>query len=787
MKHPDDVLERNVRALLRRSYVPALPAPHFRDRLESLFQAEIARRRPLGPPGSSPALPKRRTSGRPLLFALAAALLALLFGWRFFAGQAAHTPASLVAHGEVALGFPDGSWRAAGDEERAHGLQVAAPVLVVITPERVEFELLVASGRVHLGERSELELVLDGERAAATLRRGSAWFTGDGQRMELPLGVRAPLQILALASVPAAPPADVRVRETREALSSAPAPAAPVDTPSARVFAGHVADAESGQSLRAFSVALLAERRGHQTFPPVRREFEGGEGFFAWADPPSGKQRVFVHAEGYALRALGEFDFSDELPELLVELEPGVRVRGSVLDQDGNPIANALVLSENDVPIDGLLFEHSEYAFWLPIQARSQPDGRFELAHLTPGVHTLRANAAGFALTWEDDVQAPLAPHDELVITLGQGGAIAGRVTRDDGGPGDGVEVVAVAMDLVQRLRQSFTLTRTDAEGRYRFEHLPPMTILVVVMRTGSGNGGERPDVRPVQVIEDETVQVDFLATPRGIRLSGHVRAQDGTPLPHRSLGLFDSETANWSQDWVASTTGADGTYAFEGVRPGRYALYLVDDIGRWLRCLDELELAPQALDVEHDLVVPTARFEVVCRNADGAPVEQSALIVMRLEPDGRETFAGYGQTDAQGRFTFVEQRPGRYYVLAYPQQPGLGFARSELVDVSEDHGPELELLHEAGGAVDVLVRAEDGHALEGATVFFHDETGAEHQFSRVPLTDSAGRYRAPGLCPGRYRVQAGLTGYQGAPVEFRYELGSELEVPVILAPIPLR
>ncbi len=785
MKH--DVLEHNVRRLLRRSYVPALPAPHFRDRLESLFLAEIERRRPLGRPGSRPALPKRRTSGLPLLLALAAALLALLVGWRFFASEAPLTPASLVARGEVALGFPDGSWRTAGAQERLHGLRVTAPVLLVVTPESVEFELLVASGRVHLGNSSELQLVLDGpggeQEASATLLRGSAWFTRDGQRrIDLVQGVRAVLQGLLLAQAPAAPPAGARSPEARQALTTAPAPATPGVPPSARVFAGHVADAESGQSLRTFTVALLAERRGHQTFPPVQREFSDGDGFFAWEDPPSGKQRVFVHAEGHALRALGEFDFSSKLPELLVELETGVSVRGSVLDQHGNPIANALVLSENDAPIDGLLFEHSEYAFWLPIQARSQPDGRFELAHLTPGEHTLRANAAGFAMTWVDEVQAPLDARDELVITLGQGGAIEGKVTRDDGGPWAGVEVVAVAMDLVQRLRQSFALARTDAEGRYRFEHLPPMTILVVVMRSD-----ERPDVRPVQVIEDETVQVDFFATTRGIRLHGHVLAKDGTPLPHRSLGLFDAETANWSQDWVASTTGADGAYAFEGVQPGRYALYLVDDIGRWLRCLGELELAPYALEVEHDLVVPSARFEVVCRDEDGAPAEQSALIVMRLEEDGRETFAGYGQTDAAGSFLFVEQRPGRYYVVAYPQQPGLAFARSELVEVSEDHGPELELLHEAGGAVDVLVRASDGRALEGASVLFRDETGAEHQLSRVPLTDSAGRYHAPGLRPGRYRVQAHLAGFQGAPVEFRYELGSELEVPVVLEPVVLQ
>jgi protocatechuate 3,4-dioxygenase beta subunit len=654
----------------------------------------------------------------------------------------------------------------------------------VVTPENAALELLSAAGNVHLAPSSEIELARAGDGAAdtgesiVTLRHGSAWFTSAGERRALALDVPTPL----FAAPPAAPP---RAESTSVAVREAPASpplAPPATAPAPRVFAGHVAGPD-GAKIPAFTVALLHERVAHQTFPPTRREFTDGDGFFTWPDPPSGKQRVFVYAPGFALRALGEFDFSAAPPELMLELEPGVTVRGSVLDPAGNPVPDALVFSESEAPTDGLFFALNENAFWLPVQARTGADGRFALEHVTPGVQTLRVDAAGFAPAWADGVSAPAAPEAELTFTLARGGAIEGQVAREDGGPEVGAELVAVAMDQVQRSRQSFALTRTDDAGHYRIEHLPTTTILVVRLR-----GNEPPDARPVLVVEGTTLRADFIPPRRGIHLHGRLVDAARQPLPFRNLGLFDAETASWSEDWVASSSTADGSYVFDGVQPGRYALYLVDDYGRGLRCVDELVLAPDALDVEHDVATPSGRFDVRVRAAEGGEaLDKTMLIVTRLERDGRASFAGYGSTDADGRYAFVEQRPGRYVVTAYPSRPGLGFAHSEVVELGDGPGPSLELLLEPGGAVDVLVRAADGRALEGATVLFHDQEGAEHNFSRVPRSDSAGRYHAEGLRPGRYRVEAELAGYQSATTTFELRLGSKPDVTILLAPLPPR
>lgn len=787
MSDRPDALERNVRALLRRSYVPALPAPPFRDRLEALFLGEVerggaARRRAgVGSPrsGTRARSPARLATA----FALAAALLALFLGWRLFTDEAVPSRAGLLARGEVALELTDGAWRAADEEERVHGLRFAPPALVVVTPADAGLDVLVAAGRVHVDERSELALRDDGHDLLATLRSGSAWFQRGDERSALAPGVSRSLR--APEPAPASPLASTDEGAPREAVEPALSPA-PISPAAARTLVGTVVAAADGAPLSAFTVALLPDWGGNEFPPPDVRQFTSPDGTFRWPDPPTGLQRVFVHAPGYALCALGGHDFGGGLPELRAELVPGLSVRGSVLDAEGNPVPDALVLSENEAPIDGLLFSLplSVQNDWLPIQTRTGPDGRFELAHLNPGKHTLRADAPGFAPSWKERVSLPRADETELVFTLGPGGTVEGTVTRADGGPCAGAEIVVVAMDQVERARMSFAYAETDAAGFYRLEHLPEMTMIVVRVRS---EGRPDPEVSPVQVVEGETVVANFGASLRGARLFGRVLARNGAPLGSQNVGLFEAETASWNQDWVATTTRADGAYEFSGVRPGRYLIYLIDDMGRGLRCVDEVRLAPGQLELEHEVRLPDGRLSVTVYDARSAQPAEALLIVSRIEDDGRSTFSAYGLCDAVGSFAFAEMRAGTYQVVAYPTQGNLGFATSERVELGPDAPVALELGLEEGGQVDVVVRDMDGHPLEKAAVVFTDEAGVEHLFSRLPMTDAAGRYRAQGVRPGRYRVVAHMAGHQGTPVEFRFELGRELVVPIVLAPAPPR
>jgi hypothetical protein len=753
-----EILARNVAALLKRSYAPALPTPLFRDKLAQRFGAELARRRR-----------PRRTLPR-LAVALAAALVLVFAALRAFAPDAVPTRVELVAAGEVALELADGVWRAADAEEREHGLAFVPPHLAVVTPAARGFDVLCAPGRLALAPASELRVLSEPGPLRAELVAGRATFHSRAGARALEIGRHF---VLADAGVELAGTGPERPAERETAAVDAVEPA-----PEARELRGRVRASEDGASVTRFTVGLLRERTGNATYPPVTRAFESADGAFLWPDPPRGKQRVYVHAEGFALAPLGEFTL-DATQTLEVRLERGVELAGTVRDEQGNPIAGALVIAEDEAPTDGLFFARSEDAFWLPVQTRSGADGRFTLAHAGVSAlgSVLRTSADGYAPSWRKNAR----PGEELEVVLRSGGTLEGRVTGIDGSPSAGAQIVVVAMEQPTLPRTNFALATTDLEGNYEVEHLPPLTMIAVLMREG-----DRPDVRPLQMVEGTRVRADFALASSGVTLRGTMLGPDGDPRALQNVGLFERSSATWNRDWIASTTGRDGGFLFESLAPGRYLVFLIDELGRHLRCVDEFELGSELFLVERDIRVPASELLVHLRHADGAPVTEAAVVLERLEVDGDDSFAALGLSGIDGSFRFVEQRPGRYRLSAYPSDGRTGFATHELVELGATPA-ELTLTHGPGGAALVTVHSADGRPLARATVLFVTDDGREHSFSQVPETDSDGRFRALGLAPGHYTVRVNCEGYESTSVRLDSTPGAEALLPITLRARPAR
>lgn len=757
-----DVLERNVRALLRESYVPALPTPAFRDRLESVFVAEAARR--------AATAPFRRLLGtrRRRLLAAAAVVLILL------GVQAAWTVHSLgkprpgahrllLDRGEVAVGLADGSWRAATDEEAAEGLAYEGSQLHVETPEDLPFRVRAGGDVVRMAGRSAL--TLRGPLAAprATLLRGRAtWLNGEDGRIVRDLVVGAPVVL----ERPRAPAEAARGGEGAAAREPAPLDAAlasselPAPAVLASGLSGRVVEASSGDPVTRFTVGLLGKAVDFRPAVPVTRTFESVDGTFAWPDAPTGEQRVFVFAEDFVLAQLGRRELPLHEP-VRIELDPGAALRGSVLDSEGNPVPDALVIPESELPCDMITLRDTEQTFWVPVAARTRSDGRFVLPHLPLGPQTLRVTADGWAPAWLAVEVTGTTGAPEVVVRLAPGGAVAGRVTGADGGPRAGALLITMPMDASQGQRRAhFDMTHTGADGRYRFEHLPTGSMIVVLTGLDAP-----PEVKPVLVREAGTEAVDFSAPRGGTRLRGLLSDAGGAPIGLQNMALIDlatSENTRWDQSWVATTTDPDGHYLFDGVAPGTYQIFLIADQGRGLRLVDELTV-PGEPELQHDVRVPPGHVEVEVVDGRGTPEAEAILFLFRREGP-RWTFAGHGRSDESGRGGFAGVPTGVYRVEVCPTREGLGHAWRDDVTLTASGPVTLVLELPEGGGVSGRLVDETTTPVASARVLFRDAEGFDHSGSLMPFTDDAGAFQAFGLPPGEYTVRA--FGPDGRSVE---------------------
>jgi hypothetical protein len=741
-----DVLERNVRALLRRSYVPALPTPVFRDRLESLLLAEVARRTAVRP------APRRLRRVTVAVLAMAAATVLVFLGARVLRhdGEARTPRTALLARGEVALGDADGSWRAASPEEVEHGLLYAAALLEVETPAGRTLPVRIGAGVLRVAEDTALTLRGPAVAARAELHRGGAAWQIDETELALEVGV--PFALLTPGET-AGPIADTetRVPAPLEATPEAPPEAPggePVPVPLARGLSGRVLEASSGDPVTHFTVGLLRKAVDFSPTVPLTRTFDSPDGTFAWPDAPVGEQRVFVHAPDFVLAQLGPHVLPRD-SALDVQLVPGWELEGSVLDPAGNPVQGALVIPESEVPCDMLTLRDTEQAFWVPVAGHTGAQGRFTLRHLPTGPQTLRVTADGWAPAWVRVEVGASEAAPETVVRLQEGGAIAGRVTGADGGPRAGALLITMPMDASQGQRRAhFDMATSDSDGRYAFEHVPLGSMIVVLTGTDAP-----PEVKPVRILEGEAQVVDFAAPRGGVQLRGVLTDSQGAPIGLQNMALIDVETlpeTRWDQQWVATTTDPDGGYRFDGVAPGNYQFFLVTDRGRGLRLVDEIQL-PDEPEVVHEVRVPPGRLDVRVVDRTGKP-EAGALLFLGRRADQGWTFAGHCRTDDRGLGEFAGLRAGTYTIEACPSRDGPGHVQSDDVLLTTTAATrELTLELSEGGVVTGRLVDEHGTPVTSARVGFRDAAGVNHPGSLMPYTDEAGAFEAFGLPPGEY------------------------------------
>ncbi len=479
-------------------------------------------------------------------------------------------------------------------------------------------------------------------------------------------------------------------------------------------IAGRIVDADGEPVAEA---TIRAIPGGHRAISD-----EGGR--FELADLRPGEiLDLRVDLEGFARRRLAGVA-APTLEPLAIVLERAGEVAGRVADINGYGIAGV----EVSVLVGGRR----------PVTSRSDDDGSFAVAGVTPGAATVLATADGYRPARLTGVEVPAGSTvAEVELVLEAGAAVVGQVLRLDATPVDSVRVSARDPSASGA---AFDTATTDAKGRYQLSGLPPGRHLLVAER-GAARVAEE-----VELFAGDN-QIDLRLPARGTEVSGWVLNATAAPVAGARVELIVARGGAT----LTAETDAGGSFLFPEV-----------DDGAWLLAARKAGRGSgrrgQSIEVRG---LPVVGLEIrlesgatVSGRLHGLELDDLSRVRVRALKAGAELVTG---ADFDSFYSIPDLGPGRWHLAA--EVPGTSRRASGRVTVGPAAADvHLDLDFTAGATLSGEV-TQGVEPLAGATVSLSGVDVAHHGRT---ATDHAGSFGLGGLPDGTYRLV--LVGHGGAP-----------------------
>lgn len=249
-------------------------------------------------------------------------------------------------------------------------------------------------------------------------------------------------------------------------------------------LSGRVVDAVTGEPVTRFSVAASAAPDPAFITAQMRQRFNHPNGEFTYVDARPGTVVLIAESEGYAggrsepMTILAE----QRLTGIVVRLEKGATITGSLTSRDGKPVAGAQVTlgaatsPAADNPFARVLAEQLRSASRK--RAVSDAEGRFNIPGVLAGNFKVRAEHADYSAA--DSAELVCDGRSNLlvpVLVMERGGMVKGTVKRPDGTPDPRATVMISASDPGLMFSRSVT---TSSDGSYEIRGLKPGSYRIV-------------------------------------------------------------------------------------------------------------------------------------------------------------------------------------------------------------------------------------------------------------------------------------------------------------------
>jgi protocatechuate 3,4-dioxygenase beta subunit len=507
------------------------------------------------------------------------------------------------------------------------------------------------------------------------------------------------------------------------------------------VLEGRVVDVRSGDAIHDATVWICdreTSRFGFSACAEHRAEVSGrfrvtgvpAEAFHLGASSPK---------HGFHLLAVPANWKSDTF--VRVELDGGAPLNGRVVNERGEPVADATIgRDEHRLPFGG------ETLPALDPPLITDEDGEFR----HPGVKwhdrwTYRAQLEGWYGAPSEWIVPIQGSPETLELKLARPAALQFGLVAEDGAP--------VLAD-VRLVHQAGGITggprgRPDADGRYRFDGLPtrPLELMLTV------EGHQPVDLGEVAFTAGGMIDLGDLRVSRGVRISGSVLNADSAAIDDGSIVLTYREPTRFR----ATVSTKDGRYEFEGVPSGVEVTLRADAEGYEPR----FETLTLETDGTWDAILarlPAVRGRVVLPG--GEPVKKFSANIHYQDQPSRSKQGDEFETEDGAFFLWPVQPEGTHTL----QVSADGYRKAivkdiviverQWVDVGEI---ELDLGHTVAG----VATGPDGSPALGARVAVIPRITGTPDGSparEIPpngVADAEGRFEVTGLSAGFFAVDA--------------------------------
>lgn len=468
---------------------------------------------------------------------------------------------------------------------------------------------------------------------------------------------------------------------------------------------------------------------------------------------------------------------------------PGAEIEGVVVDPNRSPVEGAEVSTR----------QRTQHLSGQVRTATTDQNGRFRLRGLLPALASITAIAEGYAPAVVESVRPSTG--EAVLIELEEGASLAGRVLEPDGtgaaganvrlSPAPGEMTLAVSGLPVEHV---FRTVRSDQDGRFRFDSIPPATWAVEARDQTREAELQRIEVtsgtsRDIELrLEDPDQLIVFVTNRLGEPVANaDVSASPKDRSERRAFG--DTDAGGRVTLWVATGPAE--------VEVGHPQLL---DVSREI----VLEPGPNELDVQ---LGPGGEISGVVRSVDGTPIRGVTVEASEEPPDvGGDNERAISLrrlnrvlrppirtvSDFGGNFHVAGLDRGRYYLVARLA----GYTEGQLPDAIELDGQSI-------GGIEIVL--EPGASIRGSVTGLDnaDLASAEVQAWKGVLFRNTnpgidGNFELSALSPGTWQVSATTgdrrssaqeinlePGRPGASVELRFEPGLRLSGQVLFAGEP--